>query len=435
MKLNKSLVVAGVIFSACCVTGQAREWTLQECVDYAVLHNIDINLQRQQVENGNLEVQSARNSFLPQVNAGASQSFNFGRGLTAQNTYANRNTSNFSWNASVQMPLFSGLNNTRVLEQSKLSLQQMLYTLEDTRDNITLQIMAQYLQVLYDREVEKTALDQVELSRFELNRRSELARQGKIAEVEVLEADAQLAKDSLTLITAGNDTRLALLELSQMMQLPSNEDFSIAPIDGDEGILPSVMYVFQCAMERNNGIKASETGIKVAEQGIKVAQTGYIPTLSFSGGLGSSYYNLHGADNLPFNRQMRENYSTYLGFSLNIPVFDALNTRTRVKRARVNLIQAQLQADQTRTNLYKAIQQAYCQAEGAKARSESAGRAQAASEASFEAMAEKYNLGRATSTEYEQSKTNLFSARIQKIQAHYEYLLRYRILRYYQSGL
>lgn len=439
MKAKQFLLTAAIAATMAAgvtpLVAHAGAWTLQECVDYAVLHNIQVNIQRQQVAAGELSVDEARNSFLPQVGASASQSFNFGRGLTAANTYADRNTSSFSWSASLQVPLFSGLRNSRVLEQSKLNLRQLACSLDESIDNVTLQIISQYLQVLYNREVENTARDQVSLSQFELERRRNLAANGKIAEVEVLEADAQLAKDSLTLITAGNDTRLALLELSQMLQLDAGDSatFDVVAIDGDDPLLPPAMDVYTSALGNNPGLKSAEWGVKAAEAGIKVAQTGYIPTLSLSGGLGSSYYNLHGSDNLPFKTQMRENYSTYVGFSLNIPIFDALNTRTQVKRARVNLVQARLQADDTRTRLYSAIQQAYCQAQGAEMRSQSARRATAASEASFAAMAEKFNLGRATSTEYEQSKTNLFNARIQQLQARFEYLLRYRILKYYQD--
>ncbi len=137
---------------------------------------------------------------------------------------------------------------------------------------------------------------------------------------------------------------------------------------------------------------------------------------------------------MPFSKQMRENYSTYLGFSLNIPIFDALNTRTSVRKARVQLLSAQLQADKVRSDLYKAIQQAHVQAMGAREKYITAQTSQESASASFEAMREKYNLGRATSTEYEQSKNNLFSARIQLIQARYEYLLRYRILDFYQHS-
>lgn len=425
-------IISATLFAAS-YNAAAEDWTLQQCIDYALEHNIDIKMRQQDVATGNLQVADSKHAFLPQINASASQSFNFGRGLTSQNTYANRNTSNFQAGASLSLPIFSGLRNSRTLEQAKLNLTQITWQLEQTRDNVTLNVIAQYLQVLYNKEVEATASSQVDLSTYELSRRKSLAEAGKIAEVEVLEAESQLAQDKLTLVNAHNDYTLSLLELTQLLQLTTSENFNVVALDGDDPVIPPAMVVFQSAMETNSGVKAAESYVDVAQAGIGVAQTGYIPTLSFNGGVGSSYYKLNGVDNLPFSKQMRENYSTYLGFSLNIPIFDALNTRTSVKRARVQHISAQLQADQVKSDLYKAIQQAHVQASGARDKYLTAQTSCEAAQASFDAMSEKYNVGRATSTEFEQSKTNLFSSKIQLIQAHYEYLLRYRILHFYQG--
>lgn len=432
MKIEKIVVM--VVLIAAVVTAKAESWSLQQCIDYAIEHNIQIKQQEQQLANGELQISDSRHGFLPQVNGSVSQSFNFGRGLTAENTYANRNTSNFQAGVSFSVPLFSGLRNYRTLQQSKLNLQQLIYQMDQTRDNITLNVIAQYLQVLYSKEVEATAVSQVELSQYELERRKSLAEAGKIAEVEVLEAESQLANDRLTQVNAHNDYQLAILDLTQLLQLESYENFEVVEIEGETPPIPSAVLVYNDALYNNSGLKSANAGIDVARAGISVAQTGYIPTLSFSGGVGSSYFKLNGVDNLPFKKQMKENYSTYIGFSLNIPIFDALNTRNSVKRARVQLRQAQLQYDQVKSDLYKTIQQAHVQATGAADKYATATTSCEAARVSFDAMSEKYNIGRATSTEYEQSKTNLFKARIQQIQSHYEYLLRYRILEFYRHN-
>lgn len=416
------------------MTSHGEDWTLQRCIDYALEHNIDIKLRQQDIETGELQVSDSKHAFLPQISGSASQSFNFGRGLTAENTYANRNTSSFQVGASISVPVFSGLRNSRTLEQARLNLRSITWRLEQVRDNVTLNVIAQYLQVLYNKEVVETTANQVSMSGYELDRRRSLAETGKIAEVEVLEAESQLAQDRLTHVNAQNDYRIALLELTQLLQLPTSDNFNVVPLDGDDPAIPSAISVYNDAVGINSGVMAAESDIEVAKAGISVAQTGYIPTLSFNGGVGSSYYKLNGVTNLPFSKQMRENYSTYLGFSLNIPIFDALNTRTSVKKARVQLLSARLQADQVKSDLYKSIQQAHVQAMGAREKYITARTSQDAAQASFNAMSEKYNLGRATSTEFEQSKTNLFSSQIQSIQAHYEYLLRYRILDFYQHN-
>ncbi len=410
----------------------AEDWSLQQCIDYALENNLTVKMRSQDVVTGEISVEERKHAFLPQVNGSVSQSFNFGRGLTAQNTYANRNTSNFQIGASFSIPLFSGLRNIRTLEQSKLSLQQLVWQLESARENITLSVIAQYLQVLYALEVRETAATQVDLSSYELSRRQSLAKEGKIAEVEILEAESQLAQDKLTLVNAGNDYMLALLDLTQTLQLESPEGFSVVPLHDADPVIPSASIVYSSALNTYSGVKAADANIQVSKAAIEVAKTGYIPTLSLGGGIGSSYYKLNGVENLSFSKQFKENYNTYIGLSLNVPIFDALSTNTQIKRAKAQMLSAQLQADQVRSDLYKSIQQAHYQAVGAMEKYHTAQTSTNAAQISFEAMSEKYNMGRATSTEYEQSKSNFFKAQIAQIQAHYEYLLRYRILDFYQ---
>ena len=169
-----------------------------------------------------------------------------------------------------------------------------------------------------------TASNQVQLSTVELERRRAMAETGKIAEIDVLEAESQLSQDQLTLVNATNDYQLALLDLSQLLQLDTPEGFEVADLDGSEPLIPSVSSVYSDALLVNNTLKAADASVDVADAAIKVAQTGYIPTLSLSGGVGSSYFTVSGMENLPFKKQFRENYSTYIGWSLNIPIFDAL---------------------------------------------------------------------------------------------------------------
>ena len=313
-------------------------------------------------------------------------------------------------------------------------MKQLTWQLEAARDNISLTIIAQYLQVLYSREVMETAQSQVDLSSYELTRRKSLAQDGKIAEVEVLEAESQLAQDQLSQVNAVNDYNLALLELTQLLQLENYDDFQVIPLNEGDPAIPSTGEVYAKASQTFSSVKAAESTVELSKSAIKVAETGYIPTLSLNGGIGSSYYKLNGISNLPFKTQFKENYNTYIGLSLSIPIFDGLSTRTQVRRAKAQLFTSQLQVDQVKSDLYKSIEQAHVQACGAKDKYSTAITSTNAASIAFEAMTEKYNLGRATSAEYEQSKTNLYKARIQQIQAHYEYLLRYRLLAYYQGN-
>ena len=138
-----SLVVAAAAYAA---NGQDA-WTLRQCVDYALENNLTVKNTRLQVDQARLDVTSAKDAFLPSLSASAAEGFNFGRGLTSDNTYADRNTSNFQWGVNLSLPLFQGLSDVRQLKAAKSSMQQYLMEFEAAKDDLTLNIISQYLQV------------------------------------------------------------------------------------------------------------------------------------------------------------------------------------------------------------------------------------------------------------------------------------------------
>ena len=140
-------MIAGIAI-VCALPATAEEWSLEKCIDYAVAHNIQVMQQEMQVSQGEQAVTEAKDRFLPQVDASASQSFSFGRGLTSENTYADRNTSNFGWNVGLSMPIFQGMAEYRGVRMAKAQLQQYVLEKEATKENIALNVISQYLQVL-----------------------------------------------------------------------------------------------------------------------------------------------------------------------------------------------------------------------------------------------------------------------------------------------
>lgn len=425
-------ISCGVVASALSANA-AGVWDLDSCISYALSHNITVKTRAADKMSSEIDLHSAKSAFLPTVSAGANQSWNFGRGLTSENTYASSNTSNTQWQASLQLPLFNGLTNMRQLRLAKINLKTMIEQYEATKDDITLNVISAYLQALYTKELHDVALNQVELSKHELVRRQTLLDAGKIPEVDMLEAKSQLAQDEMSATTAHNDYTLALVDLAQLLELEDIDGFSIAPVDENKWSIIPADEVYGNALTFNHGIKAAEYNVASAQQSIAVAQSGYIPKLSFNAGLGSTYYTVSGRENPSFSQQMKNNFSTYLGFSLSIPIFDAFSTRNNVKKARVQHLANQLQLDDTRKQLYKAIQQAYYQAVGAQEKEKSSIVAEEAATKAFEAMTEKYALGKATSTEYEQAKTKALQATSERIQAKYEHILRCRILNFYNK--
>lgn len=409
-------------------------WTLDQCVDYAVEHNLTVQMRENSVASAELSVTEAKSRFLPNVSANAGQSWNIGRGLTSQNLYANRNTSSFNWGASLSLPVFSGLSRVRQLDYAKANLKTIVENCEAAKEDITINVISSYLQILYNREMTEVAQHQVDLSTYELARRQALLEAGKIPEADMLEAKAQLASDMMNLTQANNDYLLARLDLAQLLQLEAEaEQFDVAPLAGHPMLAISAEEAYKDALQHNHAIAAARRGIEASDASIKLARTGYIPTLSFNAGLGSSYYKVSGYDNEPFGDQMRHNYSTYFGLSLNIPIFDGFTTRNSVKRAKLDKMNAELQLDQTEQQLYRAIQQAYYQARAAEEKLKASTVAEDAALKSFESIQEKYGLGRANPTDYEQAKNKALRATADRIQANYELILRSRLLAFYAT--
>lgn len=426
----RRLIVFSLALSAA-ATSFADGWTLDSCINYAIDHNITVRSRMLDTQSAELAVTEAKDAFLPQAQGSVSQSFSFGRGLTSENTYADRNTSQFGWNIGVSLPLFQGLSAKRRLDYSRANLQAIAEQCNVARDNVELQVISQYLQVLYCGEMLDVAMEQERLSQVQLDRCKALVEEGKRPELEQTQAEAQVAQNHLSVVTAKNDRTLALLELSQLLQLPTMDGFDVVPISEGSGLIPMANDVYETALRNNSSIRAGRLSIESAEKNIGVAKTGYIPRLSFNAGIGSSYYSLSGAENPPFHRQMRDNLSKTLGFTLSIPIFDAFSTRNSIRRARIQHTSAMLSLEDAQNNLYKAINQAYQQALAAESKHEAAVIAESSTKAAYDAMEVKYEFGRANSTELEQSRSEYILARMQTVQSHYEALLRQRILQFY----
>lgn len=424
-------LVAASLLAA--TTANAEVWTLDSCINHALSHNLTVKSQEARLRTGELDITAARDRFLPQISANASQSFSYGRGLTSENTYTNRNTSGFGWGVNLSLPLFQGLSAVRETKYAKANLRVMVEELESAKDDITLNVISAYLQVLYAGEMQAVAAEQLRLARVEEQRRSQLLELGKIAELDLTEARSQVAQNELSVVNAANDRTLALVDLAQLLELPDIDGFDIAPIDDDGLTLCSPDDVYERALASNHSILAGRRRIEAADRGISLARSSYLPRLSFNAGLGSNYYTVSGIEHETFGRQMRNNFNKTLGFSLSVPIFDAFSSRNSVRRARLQKLDAEIQYESAERALYKTVQQAYYQAKGAAEKLRTAQVTSEATRAAFEAMQQKYEFGRANSTEYETARSNYVTALSEAVRARYESILRRRILAFYNK--
>ncbi len=427
----KRIFISIVLSLSLSQTVLADAWSLDSCINYAVNHNLNIKAADIELVQGENSITEAKDAFLPTLSAGAAQNWDFGRGLTSQNTYANRNTSMFSWNAQMSLPLFQGLRAVRQLRYSRSNLTMLQHQAEAARDEVRLSVITYYLQVLYNKELLEVSREQLRLSNVQFERQKVLLEGGKVPEVDVIQAKAQVAKSEVQVVTSENDYQTSLINLAKALELNDIKGFEVEPIDDERLALLNAEDVYTNAVANYPAIRAARQGIKVADDAVSVAKSGYLPKINFNAGLGSSYYTVSGEDGHSFGKQMRDNFSKTLGFSLSVPIFDAFSTRNSIRQAKVRKLNAQIQLEQQESELHKNIRLAYYQALGAEKKYEAGKTAVIAAKAALDAMTEKYTYGKANATEWEQTQSEYITTLAQQVQAKYEMILRNRVLQFY----
>lgn len=342
---------------------QAQEaWDLRKCIEYAIEHNLTVKQQEAAREQSAVELNTAQWSRLPNLSGSMSHSFNFGRSLQADNTYQSINTQSTGINLSTSIPLFTGFQINNNIALSKLNLKAATEDLKKAKDDISIQIASAYLQILFNEELAKVARSQVELSKEMLEQKQAFFNSGKASESELYEAKARVAQDELSAVQAANNYKLALLDLSQLLELTSPDNFSIVSPQIDSisssSLLISPADIYTDAVLSKPSIKAAQYRLEGAQKSVRIAQSAYYPQLSLGAGLSTNYYNVSGRENGNFGSQLRDNFSQYIGLSLSIPIFNRFATRNRVRSARIQQNTLGWQLEESKKTLYKEIQQA-----------------------------------------------------------------------------
>ena len=411
-------------------------WSLTDCIEYALEHNITVKQNEISVAQREIELNTAENRRLPGVSGSVSQNFSFGRGLTADNTYANTNTTSTSFSLGADVPVFQGFDITRGIQLGKLNLAAAMSDLEKVKEDISMAVAQAYVQILYNKEILKVAQSQVETDRMLLARIEAMKASGKASSAEVAAQQATLAQAKLSATQAENNLKLALLTLSQLLELESPEGFDIVVPDASAyapRLIDSPDEIFAQAEGIKPGILSEQIRLDYADLNIKKAKGQYLPTLSLSGGLGTNFYTSSGYQSKPFGDQVKNNFSQYIGISLRVPVFSRFSIRNSVRSAQLSYNTQQLQLDNTRKNLYKEIQQAYYNAVASQSKYESSSEAAASAEKSYDLTREKYENGMANVTEYNQAKSRYLEAESNHLQSRYENVYQTMIIDFYRG--
>lgn len=423
---------------ACCAIAQAQQqaWTLRQCIDYAIANNIDIRKAANVADQNAVAINTAKWARLPNLSGSAGQNWSWGRAASpVDNTYSDMNNGSSRFDISTSVPLFTGFQLPNQYALAKLDFDATIADLNKAKEDIAINVASGYLQVLFKQELYKVSVSQLELSKEQYARISRLAEVGKAASAEVAEAKARVAQGEMDVVQSDNNYRLQLLNLSQLLELPTPEGLSLAEPDTTLtfGELTPPDDIYTEAITNKPDIRAAQLRLEGSEKNIRIAQSAFYPTLDFSAGMGSNFYTLNGAASDGFGTQMKNNLNKYVGFSLRVPIFNRFSTRNRVRTARLQQLNLGLALDNTKKVLYKEIQQAWYNAVAAESKFNSSLLAVDANKEAFRLMSEKFNNGKATSVEYNEAKQNLTKALSDKIQAKYDYLFCTKILDFYKG--
>ncbi len=442
------------VIVCCCISAalilpasaQPRQWSLRECCDYAVANNISIKQQENQRRQQEIQLSTSKNSRLPDLSGSVGQNFSFGRGLTADNTYSNTNTSSTSFSLGASVPIFTGFQIPNQIKLDQLNLEAATADLAKAKNDIRMQVAQAYVQILYDMEMADVAYRQVEIDSMQVARLQAFVKNGKAAEAELSQQKATLANSHLTATQADNNTRLALLTLTQLLELPSPEGFTIVrpnldnlgDLDnlgalGNPGPLPTPDQIYAEALGIKPEIAAQMLRLKGTEHSIKIAQAGNYPTLSLSGGMGTNYYTTSGFKSDGFGSQLKNNFSQYIGLNLNVPIFNRFQTRNNIRNARITQENQQLALDNTKKTLYQDIQKVYYNALNAQAKEKASRQAVSTANDAFHLTQAKYENGKATITEFNEAKNNYLKAESDLVQARYENIYQQALIAFYRG--
>ena len=423
----KKNIISALLFVPLLMMAQ-KPWTLQQCVDTALTNNRTVKQQALAKNNKDIAYEQARQNLLPNLNASASQNWNFGQSV---DKFINpKNSTSAGLNA--QLTLFDGMKMKYSIDASKEDMMAANADLEKIKQDITMNVALGFMQILLNKELLQIAEDQLALTRTKIEQRKGLVAAGKLAEGELLDLLAQEAKEEMNRLQAENTLKLSLLDLAQYLEIDNFEKMDVvAPDNLSESDLQLLTAdaVFQSALTHRPEIKGAEYRLKSSEYNVLIAKGNYYPSLSLGANYGTSYYNL---SNLPTNnsfaQQLSDNMSAQIGLSLRVPIFNKFEVRNGVRSAELGVKSSKISMDNAKLELKKSIQQAYYNALGAKSRWDASKKSEVASREAYRFTNQKYEGGKATLYELYQAKSNMTQVLSEGVQAKYQYFFRVKML-------
>ena len=415
------------------IAQQDSIWTLDKCINYALGRNIQVRKSELSNQQYMVYSEQAKAQRLPSVNASASQNFNWSKSNAAgESGLKGSNGSNYSVNSGVVV--FNASRLTNLIKQAELSIEGGRYSLETTKESISLSILNAYLQILYAEEQVSNSEKQIESIASQLNLAEEKLTLQAISQSDYAQVKSQLASEKLTLANSQSQLAIAKVTLEQLMELPVSDNFKITHPDLSESLnqnrIPDVKLVYETALAIKPQIKNAAINKEIASLDEKVARTGLFPTLSASAGISSGFSSLN---NDTYFGQIDNGVSPSAGFSLSIPIYQKKQVKTSIAVAKIGYQNAELSESDTKNNLRKSIEQACVDVKSAQIKYEANKENYSATLEASLLSDEKFKQGVVNSVDYLVSKTNLIVAESELLQSKYNLIVSYKILDFYMG--
>jgi len=466
---NFSLIAILLLFCSQ-LSAQQKEWTLEECVNYALENNIQVKQTELDVELSEIEKRDALGNFIPSINANASNSWN--TGLTQNVTTGvlqNQTVRNFSAGVSAGITVFDGLRNFKQLQRARISRLSSEYSLDKMKDDIALFVADSYLQVLFNKQNLEVLRAQNQITQEQLGRTQDLVDAGVLPEGDLLEIQATMADEKQRMIIAQNQIQISLISLAQTLGIQDYQNFDIVERDynilGNEILDNTVYEVIDRAKEERSEIIIAETNKELAEMDVELSKGAYLPTLGaffnyntretgqgrITGavldpdeptrqiGVVQGTQEIVVAPNTnptlgnprSFIDQLYRNDGISYGFQLNVPILNGFSARNQVRRSQINVKRAEYQLEQAELDLEANVYQAYTDANGAFEAYEAAVVAANAQEKAFEYATDRYDVGLTNAFDFSQAKIRYENTQREALRAKYDYIFKLKVVELY----
>ncbi|MDQ3278439.1 MAG: TolC family protein [Bacteroidota bacterium] len=436
----KRIILGSLFFLLYQCAGAQPYYTLQQAIDTALAKNIGVKQSGLYAEQAEVNMKQSRANLLPDLEANFNHGINQGRSIDPfTNAFVNQTVNYAGYGLNSGVVLFNGFSLQNSVKQYSTAYDASRMELQQAKDNLTLNVILAYMQVLNAEDMLAAAITQREVSQKQLERLGVLDSQGAISPSQLSDVKGQLMNDELTILNLRNSLETAKLSLAQLMNVPYQKTMALQRISADEFLTSyglSSTDVYQTALNQFSLIKSVELRRRSSEYALKAARGNLFPTIGLSGNMQTNYSSvaMDASGKIPYKDQLSNNMFYTLNLGLRIPIFTNLRTRNNIKLADIAVRNNELVEENTKLQLRQQIEQAHLNMTNAYDRYKALLDQVAAYQTSFKAAEARLTAGVGTTVDYIIAKSNLDRANINLISAKYDFVLRKKVLDYYQSN-